>query len=648
MKRVASLSIITITIIIAVAVIIFAVLFARKTKSSDNSAKFLDNSRYKRPVPTEFTKSNRLDDLIYYDMPEDAEKAFSKLPQGYIILNDKSMFNPTKTQGVPQYGTFEKVQVEGMPFTEALRANCTEAPVNAYSFKIEMNLSKKFSVGDVVLVTYYMRRISGGLNDTGMGSVLVGIALNDNSHTELRVPGEAGDEWVRVYGSVKITQKAANKDCKIVIQPSYAEQVVEIGGLQVISYGKSIKLEDMPESAAYEGMEPDAQWRKDALARIEQIRKGDINIIVKDKKGNPVTNADVRIDMTEHEFEFGVAISTALLPEHTNRTLDETKKYQENLIKYFNSVVLESHHKWKYYEENPKIANDLVDWCLENGIRHVRGHTLVWDTGTPHPDVEAAINDRKALDNVIKTKIFNVAGDFKGRVQEWDVTNELLRDNRFILNRYDKEIILDWYKWAKEAAPDAKQYMNENRISGSELKRTRDRVIPFIDSLIELGLKFDGIGLQGHMTRQSSPQTFYEEIELFAKYGKELKVTEFDFLEPDKNYQANLTRDMMIIMFSHEAIKGFYAWGMWDGSAAQDRLLFTKDWRLKSCGIVYEDLVYNKWWTRESGKTGEDGMYSTRGFYGEYDITVSKDGITKTVGAAFLKGKGNTVAITLE
>jgi len=652
MKRITPLPIITIIAFIAITVIIFAVFFARKTKSSNNAVQFLDNSRYKRPVPAEFTKSNRLDDLIYYDMPEDAEKVFSKLPQGHIMLDDKSMFNPTKIQGEPKYGTFEKVQVEGMPFKEALRATCTEVPINAYSFKIEIELPEQFREGDIVLVTYYMRRISGGLNDTGMGSALVGINTLDNQHSELHVPGEAGDEWTRVFGSVKITKKAANRDCKVVIQPSYAKQVVEIAGLQVINYGKNVKLEDMPESAGYEGMEPDAQWRKDALARIEQIRKGDINIIVKDKKGNPVPDAEVRIDMTEHEFEFGVAISDVLLPQYSNTSLDICKKYQENLVKYFNGVVLENHHKWSKYEENPKIANDLVDWCLANGIRHVRGHTLMWDTGTPHPDVKEAINDRKALDEVIKAHIFNVAGAFKGRVQEWDVTNEFSRESvseRFILNHYDKDIILDWYKWAKEADPDAKQYMNEHRLSGSTLKRTKEHLIPLIDSLVELGLEFDGIGLQAHMTRQSSPERFYEEIELLSKYGKELKITEFDFIEPNKNYQANLTRDMMIVMFSHEAVKGFYAWGMWDGAVSQmDRILFTSDWKLKPCGEVYQDLVYNKWWTRESGKTDKKGKYSLRGFYGEYDITVSKDGITKTVGAAFLKGNDNTIVITLE
>ena len=48
------------------------------------------------------------------------------------------------------------------------------------------------------------------------------------------------------------------------------------------------------------------------------------------------------------------------------------------------------------------------------------------------------------------------------------------------------------------------------------------------------------------------------------------------------------------------------------------------------------------------GVTDANGEYATRGYYGDYDITVSAHGKTKTVSAPCYKGNNNTIVITLE
>ena len=75
------------------------------------------------------------------------------------------------------------------------------------------------------------------------------------------------------------------------------------------------------------------------------------------------------------------------------------------------------------------------------------------------------------------------------------------------------------------------------------------------------------------------------------------------------------------------SVKSFFIWGFWDERHHRNNaVLFRSDWSLKPSGKVFEDLVLNKWWTRENGRTGENGAFSFRGFFGKYQVTVSADG----------------------
>jgi uncharacterized protein (TIGR03437 family) len=40
--------------------------------------------------------------------------------------------------------------------------------------------------------------------------------------------------------------------------------------------------------------------------------------------------------------------------------------------------------------------------------------------------------------------------------------------------------------------------------------------------------------------------------------------------------------------------------------------------------------VYDQWWTKAQGLTGPDGVFRTRGFLGDYDVTISRNGSAET------------------
>ena len=144
------------------------------------------------------------------------------------------------------------------------------------------------------------------------------------------------------------------------------------------------------------------------------------------------------------------------------------------------------------------------------------------------------------------------------------------------------------------------------------------------------------------------PVKFYNQLDHYYKtYNKRIKICEYDNKAENPYVLASSIRDSLIAAFSHEAVDGFYVWGFRNGENGTNKILMNKDFSLTMGGEQYADLVYNKWWTKEEGKTDANGTFNTRGFYGEYIITATANGKTKSVNASFVKDGSNTCVIVL-
>jgi hypothetical protein len=108
-----------------------------------------------------------------------------------------------------------------------------------------------------------------------------------------------------------------------------------------------------------------------------------------------------------------------------------------------------------------------------------------------------------------------------------------------------------------------------------------------------------------------------------------IQVTEFDVNLADEDVQAQFTRDYMTIAFSHPKMNGFTLWGFWAGRHwLPDGAMFRRDWSAKKNLEVWRDLIFREWWTDVEGITGEDGVFRTRGFLGNYEA--SAGGVSQT------------------
>ncbi|MBE7052650.1 MAG: hypothetical protein E7391_00040 [Ruminococcaceae bacterium] len=600
-----------------------------------------------RPVPTNFETGKNFEDLLWFSEQKeyDMDKFLASLSGGEVVADDSVLFKD-EFFGEFEQGKIEKIDVEGMPFSKAVRATVNDIGVNPYSFQIQLGniLTDKAKTGDILLLKVYMRTVSGGADESMNGKIQMIVEQNVSPHDKaLQADVISTTDWTVNYLPFEFKNE---NYVRATIRLAYYEQVVDIGGYEIVNYKNQVKVEDLPEQVTNSSIAKDATWRKEAWDRIEKIRKGDFKVIVKDANGNVIPNAKVSFDMYEHEFKWGTAVSPAML---TN------EKYQRALQENCNYIVLESEHKPRLYEEDPAAADNTVSLAKDLGIKAARGHCLVWDkrwnpeglnTSTTDKFNEIINSgDKAALEAEIKRSIFATLERTKGTLTDWDVLNEGLRnDMRFLADdghnttEYGYSLIKKMYDWAREAGGDIDLYYNDY-IMTSEL-------ITHVENMIAHGVDFDGVGLQTHNGYMGSDITTHLRLwDKIASLGKKVKITEFDVDTDDLNFQADFSRDMLIAAFSHEAVDGFVIWGM---NTKEDIMYDSKFENAKPALKAWQDLIYNKWWTNESTQSNANGEATVRGFYGDYDITVTANGKSKTVSAPLYKANNNEIEIFLD
>jgi GH35 family endo-1,4-beta-xylanase len=625
----------------------------------------------RRPIPISPISGKGYNDLLFYERafaPRDTtgtpEEIFKALPGGRVIAGQSTLMSAMIIG--KDYGVAEQAPVSDMPFANAWQVTVKQMPPALYNYQLTLPSLKEgvdFRDGDIMLLVFHMRTIETGMED-GNGKVQCIVeqesppnskALQENVFTI------AGKGWLTVY----LPFKAASGYTRPCIRLGFGLQTIQFGGYELINYEKKVQLAALPTSSIMEAtdgrelFQKDWEWRLDAWERIEKIRKGDITVIVRDSAGNAVSGAEVDVSMYDHEFQWGTAIGTDMLAA-TSRG----KKFQAAASLLFNSGVLENGHKWVPYEKDPQGTRKQYEAAASRGIKYMRGHTLMWDRAFPAGWQDNSsipketynflqAGNKAGLDDAIKAHFAKITADYKGQLVDWDVVNELL-NNHAIRDKYGNGVLADWFKWAREGAgPNTKLYINETGLTGNN-QTTVNNFKKVLDYMRDNKVDFDGIGIQGHFGNDKiSPETFYNMLEQFNEYGKTIKITEFDMgyniSVNDREYESGFTRDILIAAFSQENTNGFIMWGFFSGAHWLDNApIFDANFGLKESGKQYIDLVYNKWWTRESGPVGADGVFRARGFYGDYDITVSANGKTKTVEAHCYKGQDNTITVTLD
>ncbi|MEM7118628.1 MAG: endo-1,4-beta-xylanase [Chloroflexota bacterium] len=574
-------------------------------------------------------------------------------------LNLVDMWSQAPTTTIP---------VQNMPFTQAVRVNVAEQTKVPWEIGMGLITRQPIAAGDKILISFW---IKNNWAEKDGGYVRASFQDITTFETAVMYPALPNQEWTQYFMATTAKQHYPAGGAGLYLMVGTQLQEFELGGVTAVNFGQTVAQETLPQSTLgnYTGQEPDAPWRAEAAERIEQLRRGDLTINVVDAAGNPLPNANVHVIMRSHGFDFG----TALRAEHILRDTPNDQIYRDKLTNLdgrgngFNLGVVEYALQWEPWEGEIDLGFSqeqivsAVDWLRAQEMA-LRGHSLIWPRWSSLPDDIVANQHnpayvRQRMENRI-TEMLTHPG-LAGKFEEWDVLNEP-RFNTDIASIFagqpgyttGEEIYAELHNKAAEIDPNVKLALNEYNVlnEAGMFIGVQKHMHQILTDLINNGGKIDRIGLQTHMSYPfTPPERLYELLDEFAVYDKELRITEFEILIEDEAKAGQYMHDFLTVLYSHPAATGIVLWNFWDGSHWDGNApLYRQDWTLKPSGQSYIDLVYNQWWTDETGITDGDGQYSVRGYTGDYLIEViGPNGLAKTAKVT-LDNTGNEITIVVD
>ncbi|MBO4498695.1 MAG: endo-1,4-beta-xylanase [Bacteroidaceae bacterium] len=233
-------------------------------------------------------------------------------------------------------------------------------------------------------------------------------------------------------------------------------------------------------------------------------------------------------------FKVGCAVNSGIV---SGRNAKALSILQDN----FNAISPENDLK-------PEVIHPARDrWNFGPGDRYVQfgkehgmfvlGHTLIWHNQTPsffftHDD--GTPNSRDEMREVLRSYIETVIKHYDGKVDAWDVVNEIVGDDgnyrsTVWTNAFDgdgDEIVRLAFKYASEYSPGTELYYNDFNMWRPA---KRDGVIRMIRMLQKEGIRIDGVGIQAHWGLNYPKNEYIEAcIDSFATLGIKVMVTELD------------------------------------------------------------------------------------------------------------------------
>ena len=563
-------------------------------------------------------------------------RAQTPLPPGESLLagDALSAFTLRVEPHAKERVRFETVDVAGPGFSRAFRVATLEDTTPMASIELRGLNARAVTKGEVSLMRFFVRATEIS-DETGGARVMLVIRRNGvdwNSSFEGDFP--VTREWQEVLVPFVWSQSFERDGAAFMLRFGFKRQTVEIGGLEVVHYGQAQKWAELPRTKfSYAGREPDAPWRKAALERIEQIRKGDLALKVTDASGQPVANAKVSVKQTRAAFQWGAALQMQRLVVDTPDNL----RYRQITEELFNAASTENDLKWPTwigewgdgFSQEQTLAG--LRWLRARGF-HTRGHVFVWPG---HKNLPKPIQQRigtaqqDEIPALVHAHIRELARATKGLLDEWDVLNEPFT-NFDLMKLFGDEIMPPWFKIAREELPGVALYFND--FSNHDATTDADHVAHFEKTtryLLDHGAPVDGLGLQAHFNgRPNAPKNILAVLDRYQQqFNLPVRMTEFDVWTFDEDLQADFTRDFLILSFSHPSVVGVQHWGFWETCHWRPpAAMYRADWSEKPNAKVYRDLVLNQWRTNVTGATDLSGQFRQRAFHGDYVVTVESDG----------------------
>jgi endo-1,4-beta-xylanase len=554
----------------------------------------------------------------------------AKLPEDARMINMPGIAN-WAVNGNPETSVVAAPEISG---GKAVSVVVDKRRDNPWDIGVAMPVTEAIAAGDTVFLAVQVR--ASAADNEAQSGVIASSKIEQNSGAYTLIADTAaqvGDKWTMLYSLGVATQDYPKGAAHITVHLAAARQTIEVGNAYAFNLGQNVDKTSLPKmTITYPGREANAAWRAPAQKRIEAIRKGDIAIRVLDAKGGVIPNAKVHVEMQRHAFHFGSFVGHDITKDDA-----DTAKLRETFPLLFNTATSPIYWSdWGW--QNPKMREGYIasmKYLADNKIPW-RGHTIIYPGEPFVPSKLKNLADNPAaykkfvLDHV--TDVANISAQYKPFT--FDVINEP-RDDQYTIKRIGIEGVVDAFKIAQKAVPDAHLFVNDYGIisGGGRNERNIRFYHEFLDKIKAAGAPVSGIGMQGHFGAMlTDPARVYEVFNDFARHEVPLQITEFDIDTSDEETQAEYTRDMLTIAFSHPSMEAFVVWGWWEGDHWRPNgAMLRKDWSPKPNYHAWRKLVFSDWWTNSKLVSDSSGDAKLRGFLGDYKATVEVNGQIKVV-----------------
>lgn len=262
-------------------------------------------------------------------------------------------------------------------------------------------------------------------------------------------------------------------------------------------------------------------------------------------------------------FKMGVAVNDDIVSGKDSLSQTIVKSH-------FNSITAENVMKAEIINPSPDVyrfeqADAYVDFGQKNNM-FIIGHTLVWHNQCPDWFFKHENGELKSKEDV-KTRLHDyikaVASRYHGKVDAWDVVNEVIADDgsyrptKWVEGIGDgDELVRLSFEYAAKYAPDTELYYND---FNAWRPTKRDGIIRMIKMLKAAGIRIDGVGIQGHWGLNFPENKYIEDaIVAYAAAGVKVMITELDVdvLPLTKEGQI-IGTGMMHDQFQQEEFKKF-------------------------------------------------------------------------------------------
>ena len=403
-------------------------------------------------------------------------------------------------------------------------------------------------------------------------------------------------------------------------------------------------------------VKPDAPdtWHTNALAQIDQHRKADMALTVRDRWGHPLPSAQVDVRLKHKKFRFGGVLSRFRFNTPSS-SID--RRYQRLALKFFDASGLNNGLKLKLNASGSHLSQ-FFEWNQTNGIS-ARGHLLIWPgTGggshlpknvrdiiqdiyaTAVTNADGSVTYDEQLKADLRAASYDMVSNWASQwpVYEWDVYNEPFGNHEIQEILDDYGMAGTWFRLARTNAvySNCGLFINDNRmvsaLSASQYNYRTGIYKGYIDELVASNAPITGIGFQARFrfdyASQGGPQLVTDRLNDFGnRYGLAMAGTEFHLpattggFAPSDQRRAEMTEEIMTAFFAHPLVTGLNAWTFQAGDPDQGPLL-NDDWSVPLNGLVWHYLNRIKYATKTNLLSAANGHAEVRAFKGEYEILV--------------------------